>query len=98
MVFCVTTLCNFMGGFQIAFCFHLLKMEVTGSLKMLVTTYETVGTSHKAVLHLPTEPAGDRTPSQFLRHLRSLVPNVPDHLLRTGWDTVNSELVAVTGA
>jgi hypothetical protein len=31
---------------------------------------------------LTPEPMGDRKPSQFLRHLRSLVP---DHLLRTIW-------------
>jgi hypothetical protein len=31
------------------------------------------------------KPIWDCTPSQFLRHLRSLVPDVPDHLLRTIW-------------
>jgi hypothetical protein len=28
---------------------------------------------------------GDRKPSQFLRHLRSLVPDLPDYFLRTVW-------------
>jgi hypothetical protein len=28
---------------------------------------------------------GNRKPSQFLRHLRSLVPGLPDYFLRTIW-------------
>jgi hypothetical protein len=28
---------------------------------------------------------GDRKPSQFLRHLRSLAPDLPDYFLRTVW-------------
>jgi hypothetical protein len=28
---------------------------------------------------------GDRKPSQFLSHLRSLVPDLPDYILRTIW-------------
>jgi hypothetical protein len=32
---------------------------------------------------LTPESVGDRKPSQFLRHLKSLVPDVPDYLLRT---------------
>jgi hypothetical protein len=28
---------------------------------------------------------GDLKPSQFLRHLRSLVPDLPDYILRTIW-------------
>jgi hypothetical protein len=31
------------------------------------------------------EEIGDRNPSQFLRHLRSLVPDLPDYFLRTIW-------------
>jgi hypothetical protein len=30
---------------------------------------------------------GDRKPSQFLRHLRSLVPDVPDDVLRNIWSS-----------
>jgi hypothetical protein len=30
---------------------------------------------------LATEEIGDRKPSQFLRHLRSLAPDMPDHYL-----------------
>jgi hypothetical protein len=30
---------------------------------------------------------GNRKPSQFLRHLRNLVPDVPDHFLRTIWSS-----------
>jgi len=32
---------------------------------------------------LSHEEMGDRKPSQFLRHLKSLAPDVPDHFLRT---------------
>jgi hypothetical protein len=31
------------------------------------------------------EELGDRKPSQFLRHLRSLVPDLPDYFLRAIW-------------
>jgi len=34
---------------------------------------------------LSHEEKGDRKPSQFLRHLESLVPGVPDDFLRTIW-------------
>jgi hypothetical protein len=34
---------------------------------------------------LTFEEMGDRKPSQFLRHLRGLAPDVPDYLLRTIW-------------
>jgi hypothetical protein len=34
---------------------------------------------------LTLEEMGDRKPSQFLRHLRSLVPDLPDYFLRTIW-------------
>jgi hypothetical protein len=34
---------------------------------------------------LATEEIGDRKPSQFLRHLRSLAPDMPDHYLRSIW-------------
>jgi hypothetical protein len=34
---------------------------------------------------LSTEAMGDRKPSQFLRHLRSLAPDMPDLPLRTIW-------------
>jgi len=34
---------------------------------------------------LSHEEMGDRKPSQFLRHLRSLAPDVPDDFLRTIW-------------
>jgi hypothetical protein len=34
---------------------------------------------------LTLEEIGDRKPSQFLRHLRSLVPDLPDYFLRTIW-------------
>jgi hypothetical protein len=34
---------------------------------------------------LKFEEMGDRKPSQFLRHLRGLAPDVPDYLLRTIW-------------
>jgi hypothetical protein len=34
---------------------------------------------------LSLEEMGDRKPSQFLRHLRSLAPDVPDAFLRTIW-------------
>jgi hypothetical protein len=30
---------------------------------------------------------GDRKPSQFLRHLRSLAPDVPDNLLLSIWSS-----------
>jgi hypothetical protein len=31
------------------------------------------------------EEMGDRKPSQFLRHLKSLAPEVPDDFLRSIW-------------
>jgi hypothetical protein len=34
---------------------------------------------------LTLEEMGDRKPSQFLTHLRSLVPDLPDYFLRTIW-------------
>jgi hypothetical protein len=34
---------------------------------------------------LTLEEMGDRKPSQLLRHLRSLVPDLPDYFLRTIW-------------
>jgi hypothetical protein len=34
---------------------------------------------------LTLEKTGYRKPSQFLRHLRSLVPDLPDYFLRTIW-------------
>jgi hypothetical protein len=34
---------------------------------------------------LTLEEIGVRKPSQFLRHLRSLVPDLPDYFLRTIW-------------
>jgi hypothetical protein len=34
---------------------------------------------------LTLEEMGDRKPSQFLRHLRSLVPDLPDYFPRTIW-------------
>jgi len=34
---------------------------------------------------LTHEEIGDRKPSQFLRRLRSLAPNVPDDFLRSIW-------------
>jgi hypothetical protein len=34
---------------------------------------------------LTLEEMGDRKPSQFLRQLRSLVPDLPDYFLRTIW-------------
>ncbi|XP_015118796.1 uncharacterized protein LOC107042312 [Diachasma alloeum] len=34
---------------------------------------------------LDREVLGDRKPSQFVRHLRSLDDTVPDHILRTKW-------------
>ena len=36
-------------------------------------------------LLLSHEEMGDRKPSQFLRHLKSLAPDVPDDFLRTIW-------------
>jgi hypothetical protein len=33
--------------------------------------------------HLMLEEMGDRKPSEFLRHLRSLVPDLPDYVLHT---------------
>ena len=35
--------------------------------------------------HLSHEEMGDRKPSQFLRHLKGLAPDVPDEFLRTIW-------------
>ena len=34
---------------------------------------------------LSHEEMGDRKPSQFLRHLKSLAPDVPDDFLHTTW-------------
>jgi hypothetical protein len=34
---------------------------------------------------VPLEEMGDRKPSQSLRHLRSLILDVPDYFLRTVW-------------
>ncbi|XP_023725810.1 uncharacterized protein LOC111874493 [Cryptotermes secundus] len=34
---------------------------------------------------LTLEDMGDRKPSQFLRHLRNLAPDIPDDLLRSMW-------------
>jgi len=34
---------------------------------------------------LSHEEMGDRKPSKFLRHLKSLAPDVPDDFLRTIW-------------
>jgi hypothetical protein len=34
---------------------------------------------------LTLEEIGDHKPSQFLRHLRSLVPDLPDYFLFTIW-------------
>ena len=34
---------------------------------------------------LSHEEMGDRKPSQFLRHLKALAPDVPDYFLRTIW-------------
>jgi hypothetical protein len=34
---------------------------------------------------LTLEEMGNRKPSQFLRHLRSLIPDLPDYFLRTIW-------------
>jgi len=34
---------------------------------------------------LSHEEMGDRKPSQFLRHLKSLAPDIPDEFLRTIW-------------
>jgi hypothetical protein len=39
----------------------------------------------RALRILTLEEKGDRKPLQFLRHLRSLVPDLPDHFLRTIW-------------
>jgi hypothetical protein len=36
---------------------------------------------------LTLEEMGDRKPSQFLRHLRSLVPDLPDDFLRSIWSS-----------
>jgi hypothetical protein len=36
---------------------------------------------------LTLEEMGDRKPSQFLRHLRSLAPDVPDDFLRSIWSS-----------
>ena len=46
-----------------------------------------VGVSEEQRLHqlLSEEVLGDRTPSQFLRHLRSLSSAVPERLLRSIW-------------
>jgi hypothetical protein len=39
---------------------------------------------------------GDCKPSQFLRHLRSLVPDLPDYFLRTIWTSRLPENVQAT--
>jgi hypothetical protein len=39
---------------------------------------------------------GDLKPSQFLRHLRSLVPDMPDYFLRTIWTSRLPANVQVT--
>ncbi|XP_015127132.1 uncharacterized protein LOC107048477 [Diachasma alloeum] len=41
----------------------------------------------EARLHqlLDKEVLGDRNPSQFLRHLKSLVDNIPENILKTKW-------------
>ncbi|XP_017467418.1 PREDICTED: uncharacterized protein LOC108359860 [Rhagoletis zephyria] len=36
---------------------------------------------------LDGEQIGDRTPSQFFRHLRSLCPDVPDNVLKARWQS-----------
>jgi hypothetical protein len=36
---------------------------------------------------LTLEEMGDRKPSQFLRHLRNLAPDVPDYFLSSIWST-----------
>jgi hypothetical protein len=39
------------------------------------------------IRELLTLEMGDRKPSQFLRHLRSLAPDMPDDLLRSIWSS-----------
>jgi hypothetical protein len=40
------------------------------------------------ILQFLTLDMGDRKPSQFLRHLRSLAPDVPDNFLRSIWSSL----------
>jgi hypothetical protein len=64
-----------------AFCFgryHQQESEV--SIKRLSPSREL-----RARQLLVTEVIGDRKPSQFLWHLRSLAPDMPDHYLRSIW-------------
>jgi hypothetical protein len=39
----------------------------------------------RALQLLASEEIGDRKPSHFLRHLRNLAPDMPDHYLRSIW-------------
>ena len=56
--------------------FDRLKAEL---LRRLSTSRE------RGVRQLLSHEIGDRNPSQFLRHLNSLAPDVPDDILRTIW-------------
>lgn len=54
-------------------------------LKEELTKRLSISTERKIRRFLEVEEIGDRTPSQFLRHLRTLGGNVPDEILRTLW-------------
>jgi hypothetical protein len=45
---------------------------------------------------LTLEAMGDRKQSQYLRHLRSLAPDVPDNLLRTIWTSQLPKDIQIT--
>jgi hypothetical protein len=62
-------------------------MEPTSSTQPRVAVRLPLSHSREQRIHqlLMPEPMGNRTPSQYLRYLRSLDPDVPVHLLRTIW-------------
>lgn len=59
--------------------------EKYSKLKTELITRLSASEDHKIKQLLEREEIGDRTPSQFLRHIRDLAGNIPDAILKSLW-------------
>jgi hypothetical protein len=61
------------------------QQDPYSKLRTELLTRQSLSREQRARRILTLEEMGDRRPSQFLRHFRSLVPDLPDYFLRTIW-------------
>jgi hypothetical protein len=62
-----------------------LQQDPYSKLRTDLLKRQSLSREQRAHRILTLEEMGDRKPSQFLRHLRSLAPDLPDYFLRTIW-------------